>query len=95
MEALTTYPCDRCRKEVCLSGHSALFYVTQDHRTLAVCADCQEMLDDAHEQIDEQDDENEPEKVECFECDRTFIAYRDESHCPECIEIISINRAHA
>ncbi len=36
-----------------------------------------------------------PEKVECFECDRTFIAYRDESVCPECIETISINRAHA
>lgn len=43
----------------------------------------------------EPDDQDEPEKVECFECSRTFIAYRDESLCPECLEIMSINRAHA
>ena len=35
------------------------------------------------------------QSVECFECGGEFRSERDSSVCDTCIELISINRAHA
>ena len=35
------------------------------------------------------------ELVNCFECDAEFETTRYESVCPDCQELININRAHA